>query len=499
MNIPAYVWAIATPAAGGLWLLVFQAVRFGPRLIGATAGAFLILTALSVAVLYRDFESATTPLTVTIAVAIAGAICCFSAGATTNPSTTARTYCLGMLATATLVIASLSDSVSTIVVSFAGGLLAASGCTPVPKSPDSRARVIPDFNLNLTAVVVLATGLVLLMIVAGSDDLSRIQRTLQASYRPGRTELSVGRGSLLGVVSLVLILVGCGVPFAVFPLQAPAAIRFETTPGWLSGWLAIVTRGLALVVLFRIPVGIMVGFEESAQLVLLLTAIGTTLAGTCLVCRATALRNLAAALWLVQAGPLLLSLAAQAVSSHWSFDDFVWPVPAAPVATIIGFTSSSAMLLIVVLLEDTLRRPERRQDFIEDLTGLAAQRPVTAGALVVAFLSACAIPPTPAFWHLVITAAKSLQIGTASRDTPDPLPAGLVVVAFGVVTVSLVIVLSRLARLVSVMYFDQPLRRQAVSGTRAPIVCAGLMAVTLVICGLMPAPLLRWLGELLAH
>ena len=340
------------------------------------------------------------------------------------------------------------------------------------------------------SLIFVAAGAAFLVALGGSDNLAEIAQAFHNSYQPEREETRVGTASILGTVSIVLILTGAAIPFAAFPFQFHQSRIFEKQPNWLVLWVAIAGRAQAFVLLWRIAVATMPGFGPQVQTPLLVLAAASALVGGCLACRSTSLRGLASNCWLLHGGLLLHCIATGAGQVSIVRDDPRWQLPPALETGLLLFVCSSVSLVIVLLIESSFAPDGRRQEFDEDLAGLVRQRPSSGGALATALLAFCAVPPLASFWGVLYLSTGSFVPQYEASDSDILIPNAAVLATAAVLIVSLLILTARIVGVLSLMFFEEPLRRHEPKGSPSLLI-AGVLAAVLILAGLLPGPFLR--------
>lgn len=408
-----------------------------------------------------------------------------------NLDSTARILALILFSLAAFAVTCQTGNLASLLAAHAAFLFTISSTVrPESNQETDRHFASRDAYLLVLSVVLVVTGAGFLIALSGSTELDSIQQTLRGSYQPTREELTVGTASILGTISFVLILVGAAVPFGTFPFQFGQSKTFEEQPAWLASWVAIAGRAQAFVLLWRVGVTTMPGFGPQVQTPLLVLAAATAFVGACLACRSTSLRELAGNCWLVHGGLLLHCVATGAGQVSMVRDDPRWQLPPALETGVLIFACSSVALVVLLLIESSLALPDRRQEFDEDLAGLVRQRPSTGGALAAALAAFCAVPPLASFWGVLYLAAGSFVPQYEAADSDILVPNATVLLVAAILVLSLLILASRIVRLLSIMMFDEPLRQHRPAGGLSLIV-AGVLAAGLLFLGLLPGSLLR--------
>ena len=493
-------WPILLPVTGGAGVLAF-------RLAGCSLLQIRLWVVMTFVLSLAAFALLSEPAADVAWTRAALAIVCVSGVASTlsikNPSgesptvtahrdSTARILALLLFSLAAFAVTCQTANVASLLAAHAAFLFAISSAVRLESEGGEADRPCAsrDAYLLVLSVVLVAGGAGFLISLGGSTELDSIQRTLRGSYQPSREELTVGTASILGTVSFVLILVGVAIPFGAFPFHFGQSKLFDEQPVWLVSGVAIASRAQAFVLLWRVAVTTMPGFGPQVQTPILVLAAATAFAGTCLASRSTSLRVLAGNCWLVHGGLLLHCVATGAGQVSMVRDDPRWQLPPALETGVLIFACSSVALIVLLLIESSLALPDRRQEFDEDLAGLARQRPSTGGALAVALAAFCAVPPLASFWGIVYLAAGSFVPQYEAADSDILVPNATVLLVAAILALSLLILASRIVRLLSLMMFDEPLRQHRPAGG-VGLMVAGVLAASLLFGGLLPGSLLR--------
>lgn len=492
-------WAIFLPITGGAGALAFQHAGWSLALIRGWVIAALCLSLAAFTLLAEPAADVAWTRAILLIVCLTGASSTLSLKIPPSNSSVrdlhgescARVLALMVFSVAGLAVSCQTDSVAALLAAHAAVLFATSTAVRVASGNErDRSFASPDSYLLVLSLVLVAGGAGFLIALGGSTELDAIRRTLQGSYQPVREELTVGTASILGTVSFVLILAGAAIPFGAFPFHFRQSEQFEEQPAWLVSWVAIVGRAQAFVLLWRVAVATMPGFGPQVQTPMLVLAAATAFVGACLASRSSSLRELAGNCWLVHGGLLLHCVATGAGQVSMVRDDPRWQLPPALETGLLVFACSSVALIVLLVIESSLELPDRRQEFDEDLAGLVRQRPSTGGALAAALAAFCAVPPLASFWGVLYLTAGSFVPQYVAADSDILVPNATVLVVAGILILSLLILASKIVRLLSLMMFDEPLRQHRPAGGVSLIV-AGVLAAGLLFGGLLPGSLLR--------
>lgn len=476
-------------------MLAFHAVGWSRTLIRLWSGIAIVLSFAALIFLSVPTEDVAWTRVILAVACAAGGI---STVASARHPESHKGLAMILLSLAAVAITCQTESLTTLVAAHAAFCFSASSAVRIesrradaaadstaPRGPADSVRWLLPLSL-----ILVAAGAAFLFVPGGSDSLAEIARTFHNSYQPDREETRVGTASILGTVSIVLILTGAAIPFAAFPLQFHQADLFEERPDWLVIWVAIAGRAQAFVLLWRVAVATMPGFGPQVQTPLLVIAAASALAGGLLACRSTSLRGLAGNCWLVHGGLLLHCIATGAGQVSVIRDDPSWQLPPALETGLYLFVCSSLSLVVVLLIDGNLAPAGRRQEFDEDLAGLARQRPSTGGALATALLGFCAVPPLASFWGVLYLSTGSFVPQYEASDSDILIPNAAVLATTVILIASLLILAARIVSLLSLMFFDEPLRRHEPKGSPLLLI-AGVLAAALIFGGLLPGPFLR--------
>jgi len=507
-------WTILLPVTGGAGVLAFRHLNWSVRLIRIWVVATLIMSLAALTLLSTPEPDVAWTQSLLAAVCITGVITTLSSaegepdlrqtGFIAPHGTESRPdgcpHALTLFSLATFAIICRTGNLATLLAAHAAFLFVTFRYVPnVLRSGHDSASDQPtglDSYLLPLSLMFPVAGAGLLIALGGTDDLHSIQQTLSDNYQPSRQELNVGKESILGTASFVLFLAGMAIPLAVFPFQSGQFESLIRQPAWLVSGNAIVARAHAFVLLWRIAVTTMPGFGPQVQTPLLVLAAASAVAGACLASRSRSLRELTANCWLVHGGLLLHCIATGAGQVSMIRDDPRWQLPTALETGILLMICSSAALLTVRLIETDCGFPRDRVEFDEDLSGLGRQRPLTAGILATGLLAFCGLPPLATFWGTVYLYAGSFVPQYEASDSAILIPNAAVLVTAGGLAVSLLVLTARTGRLLSLVFFQEPLRQHR-PGRTTELILAAILAVSLLSIGLLPGRVLSAIHDTL--
>jgi NADH-quinone oxidoreductase subunit N len=254
------------------------------------------------------------------------------------------------------------------------------------------------FRQVLSGGIALATsvyGLVLVYAATGTTDLSR----LATGVRVDGTHVD----AVLAVVGIGLVVVGLLIVVGAPPLQAWTRHLQEAAPAPIAGFssaLGVVT-GVAVLARYAVE-GFGAGSSRWTLLVDVL-AVVAMLSGGLLAIRASTIRRLIADLSIVQAGFLLLAVAATSKGISGQ-------AAAGPTA-LLYMLMGAAMSLVAALLLAGIFDAAGLPTGIDAYRGAGRRAPTTAGFLAMALMALAGLPPLTGFIARVLIAGSALDAG----------------------------------------------------------------------------------------
>ena len=330
-----------------------------------------------------------------------------------------------------------------------------------------------------TALVIY--GFVLLYGLAGATDLSDIGRALR----------SVGEIQSLGVVAVVLIFTGLGIPIAAVPFHFPLTDITDGVDAWTAGVICAVPRIAAAGALVHLCGIAFPVYAAAGVPVLLALSVATVGGGNLAALLQSRVRRMFTYLWIAQAGSLLLCLAAVL---WWSGRADAEQARFAVTAAILQLCASTIAItgLFAVLVYTAGKK--QSLDYVDELTGLARTQPLVASAAAVFLLSMAGVPPLSGFWSHLATCIAALGVHIETEATlvlfhKGFLTATVIVVWGGVMTAATGV------RLIGVMFLEAPLGKpRSCPAWTAKLAIAGAAAL-IVIAGLVPHLVTAWLRQ----
>lgn len=254
-------------------------------------------------------------------------------------------------------------------------------------NPASNESAFKYAVLGAVSSAVILYGMSFLYGMSGSTGISAIQTALNTRM----TDM----GPLI-YVSFFLLLAGFGFKIAAFPFHtwAPDVYRGASTP--VTAFLAVISKGAALAVLFRLMYGVYFGLgheyapypiAEDAFLTMAVVAAAAMIAGNAAALRQTNAKRLFAYSGIANAGYLLVPIAARFSLVHYTnFSEFLYYLIA------YGFMNLGIFAAIMIIEAST------GDTEIKGFAGLYYRAPWLAIATILILLSLAGLPITGGFF-----------------------------------------------------------------------------------------------------
>ncbi len=321
------------------------------------------------------------------------------------------------------------------------------------RKPASTEAAIKYFLIASFASALLLYGISLIYGITGGTDLGAIASALS----------DVEANPLL-LVAIVLVIAGIAFKIAAVPFHSWAPDAYQGASAPVAAFLATGSKAAGLAVLGRIA---LVAFESEAEVMSVALAGLAALSivvGSVIALAQTDMKRLLAYSSIAHAGYALLGLAsgtpegAQATMTYAFFYVFM---------------TLGTFGVVIALAE--------RGETLDGYRGLAAQRPVTAGLMLLFLLALTGIPPTAGF------VAKFVVILSAVR-------AGYIALAVLAVACSVVTAFVYM-RVVVFMFMREPEEAQEPVAARFPVAVTAALAVAALVTligGILPGVLAPW-------
>lgn len=260
------------------------------------------------------------------------------------------------------------------------------------KSPAAAEAALKYFLLGAFASGFLLYGIALVYGAAATTNLTEIGATIRSAGLEQSPMLLIGLG---------LLLVGFGFKVAAVPFHMWAPDVYDGAPTPITGYMATAVKAAAFVALARVLREAFGGVALWHQVVWGL-AVTTMVVGNLIALAQRTVKRMLAYSSIAHAGYLLVAVAAGTSVGL-----------AALVFYLVAYTLVS--LAAFALVAATGRAGERDVR-IDDLAGLAEQRPWLAFGLAVCMLSLLGFPGTAGFigkWYILVAATTAGQVGLA--------------------------------------------------------------------------------------
>lgn len=403
----------------------------------------------------------------------------------------------------------MTGSLETVLLAYTASLLANSVLNRKHRVQPARAsdshpsrlgavfdHLRPRQTTGIFSFMCVATGMALLGSLGGSSSLESIRQTLQESYRADRLDLLVGDGSILGVAAIVLLIAGVAAPFGLFPLHSAVQNTFNSAPGRLAVITTVLQRAQAAVVLWKVVLSSMPGFEPTIQLLCIVLGVSSCLAGAVLVCKSESIRGLASNLWITWGGLALVSVASGLAVETPVDHQRAWQLPTGLETAAFSIAISTVATGMLLSTERWLSNNEQSIAFAEDITGLGQQEKLIALAVACALLTMSAIPPLPGFWCVAFIVGNAFQPGVESSSGAALVPDKSVLTAVVLLLVSLLALSARSVTFLSLMFHHEPIRRLKLAGNKMPAALSLAVSSLLIWMGMNAGTVLSWIHQL---
>lgn len=286
----------------------------------------------------------------------------------------------------------------------------------------------------------------------------------------------------LKYLALVLIVAGLGFRLAAVPFHFYAPDVYQGVTNVNAGLLAVVPKIAGVLAVVRI---LLAGFPAAAslawELLLVLAVLTMTLGNVCALWQQN-IRRLLAYSSIAHAGYLLIGLAVAFANQ----DQAAGVDGGLASALVYVFVYSLAALGSFAALA-YLSGERQELNSVDELAGLAWNRPVAAAALVVCMFSLAGLPPLAGFWGKLVLFFGAVQTATAST-TLHVSAWFLVLVTAGAINAA--IGAAYYLRVIATMFFRTAIAPPAAEGGWSSASVMLTCTILLVALGLWPGPML---------
>ncbi len=342
------------------------------------------------------------------------------------------------------------------------------------------------FFLSVLSSALVLYGFSFLYGAAGSTTLVGIERALTVgaavSPDPAAAESTAAESSaeaalqpatpLAPFASLALILIFAGLAFRLtavpFHFYAPDVYQGTTNPN--AGLLAVAPKIAGLGALARLAF-LAPGLEQLGWQLSLAIAIVTMSLGNLLALWQTNVRRLMAYSSIAHAGYMLIGLAVGFATARGASEAEHFDGVGATFFYLLVYSAATAGTFAALSYLSSARR---QVDTLDDLAGLAANHPKTAGAIALFMFSLTGLPPLAGFWGKFMLFTGALGVDSRPESTGGLASWFVALAIIGVVNAA--ISAAYYLRVVGVMFFRPATARLEARGgpgaAWAMVVCA---------------------------
>ena len=256
------------------------------------------------------------------------------------------------------------------------------------KSPKAAEAALKYFLLGAFASAFLLYGIALVYGATGTTNLALIGAQV--------TSLHLEHATLL-LIGLALLLVGFAFKVAAVPFHMWAPDVYDGAPTPVTGFMATAVKAAAFAALFRVLGQAFAATVAWHQIVSGL-AVATMVGGNLVALAQRSLKRMLAYSSIAHAGYVLVAVAAANAAGSAAFLFYL-----------VAYTLTTLAAFALLAVKG---RGGESDVLIDDLSGLAAERPWLAFALAVCMLSLLGFPGTAGFigkWYILVAAAQSAQ------------------------------------------------------------------------------------------
>lgn len=337
-------------------------------------------------------------------------------------------------------------------------------------------------------------GFALLAASAGTTDIAGIAANLAYAARASSEPAGAVSESPLILLAIGMIFIAAALRMAAVPFHFGLADVLDRVGFAEGGWLSAAPRLAGWIVLARVALAALPGYETECLMLAGVLAAATMIGAGVLAVAQTRLRPLLGYAAMGQGGLALAGLAA-------AFAEARVAPPGVPLRAAIlggfhaslfhlgGFLLMAGGLAAILCYFDRVRRPI---EHVEDLAGWTRDEPLAGTCGAVLLVGLAGLPLLPGFWARLFLASSLLSVEPEwPGDWSGAFQPGLLVLAAAVLVGS-VLLAGAYLRVAAALVFERPLARPRPAGGQ-PALAAGILATLLAAgIGLMPGPLLEW-------
>jgi NADH-quinone oxidoreductase subunit N len=338
--------------------------------------------------------------------------------------------------------------------------------------PHSQESAVKYFYLSVLASAILLYGLSFLYGTTGTMQLTRLPHAPPSA--PTGLEL-------LAKVAMVLVIAGLCFRVTAVPFHFYAPDVYQGTIQANAALLSVLPKAAGLLALLRLVVTGMPEMGPYAWKIFLALSILTMTVGNALALWQENVRRLFAYSSIANAGYMLIGLAVgMAPATIGGLWDGVG-------ATLFYLCVYAAATLGTFAVLAYLGRQRQQIETVEELAGIGRTHPAMAAALAVCMFSLAGLPPVAGLWGKLLLFGSALNVEGASGGAARQWFIGLAII--GVLNAA--VAAYYYLRIVSLMYFREPLATPRAEGGAGACVAALLCSVVVLALGIYPRPLMK--------
>lgn len=326
------------------------------------------------------------------------------------------------------------------------------------KDPRSKEAAIKYFLFGSLASGTMLYGMSLLFGLAGSLELSEIQKVLYGTqtFHP------------VAMIAMLFVFGGLGFKISMAPFHMWAPDVYEAAPTPVSGFLTVAPKALGFVVLLRFLVTAFAPLSYKWQPALIIFAILTMTTGNLLAIAQTNIKRLLAYSSIAQAGYILMGLAC--------FNE-IGLVGILIYLLAYLFTNLGAFGVIVAASN------QLGNDELQSYAGLGRRAPFLAAAMTLFLLSLAGLPPFAGFIGKFYVFSASLEAGFFA----------LAIIA----VINSAVAAFYYFKIVRMMYLVSPMQEGPVSQSPFIIFTLSILIVCVILIGIAPEPFIHFVKGML--
>ena len=347
------------------------------------------------------------------------------------------------------------------------------------RDPASQEAAAKYFYLSVLASAISLYGLSFLYGTTGTMQLAGALHS--AAAVPTEFEL-------LRKVAMVLIVAGLCYRVTAVPFHFYAPDVYQGTIQANAAVLSVLPKAAGLLALVRLIVLGMPEMGPFAWKIFLALSVLTMTLGNVLALWQENVRRLFAYSSIANAGYMLIGLAvAMALGPKNGLESTAGGLWDGVGATFFFLCVYAAATLGMFAVLAYLGRQRQQIETVEELAGLGRTRPVMAAAMAVCMLSLAGLPPAAGLWGKLMLFGSALNVEAGNGGPLRPWFVGLAII--GVLNAA--VAAYYYLRIISLMYFREPLAVTRAEGGPGPCLAALLCASAVLMLGLYPGPLLK--------